>query len=70
MWERLDSKVVTDFDGFCTEYTMYCDEEEGMIVCVLGDSDWYGPEDESNWDFVTDNVIEAWEWFHDYSTED
>ncbi len=68
MWERIDTKLVHDFDGFLTEYTIYCDEEK--FVCVLGDSDWYGPEDESNWDFVTDDAIEAFNWFTDYSIED
>ena len=68
MWEKLNVKAVVDFDGFWTDYTMYCDEEK--FVCVLGDSDWYGPEDESNWDFVTEDPIEAWEWFNSYSTEE
>ena len=65
MWELVDRKDVLDFDGFWTEYSLYCDEER--FVCVFGDSELYGPEDESNWDFETESPIEAYEWFHDYA---
>ena len=62
MWEMIDRKEVFDSDGFRTEYTLYCDEER--FVCVFGDSELYGPEDDSNWDFETESPTEAYEWFH------
>lgn len=64
MWELLDRKDVRDFDGFWTEYSIYSDGER--FVCVFGDSDIYGPEDEANWDFDTESVVEAREWFTNY----
>lgn len=62
-WEILEKKGVLDFDGFWTEYTMYCNGIQ--FVCVFGDSDIYRPEDE-NWDFETEDPIEAYEWFENY----
>lgn len=67
MWEMLRKKDVLDVDGFRTEYTLYCDEER--FVCVFGDSELYGPEDDSNWDFETESPIEAYEWFDAYGEE-
>ena len=67
MWEMIDRKEVFDSDGFRTEYTLYCDEER--FVCVFGDSELYGPEDDSNWDFETESPTEAYEWFHAYGEE-
>ena len=64
MWEVVDKKEVLDFDGFRTEYTLYCDGER--FVCVFGDSDLYGPEDDANWDFETDFAPEAYDWFAAY----
>lgn len=65
MWELINRKAVRDFDGFWTEYSLYQNTEDGTYVCVFGDSDIYGPEDE-DWDFETDLREEAEEWFDCY----
>lgn len=64
MWQLIDRKSVLDYDGFYTEYSMYTDGDR--YVMVFGDSDIYGPEDESNWDWETDSEETAYEWFNNY----
>ena len=68
MWTMIDKKDVQDSDGFWTEYCLYTDGER--FVCVFGDSELYGPEDESSWDFETEYAEEAKEWFYCYGEED
>lgn len=65
MWELVDRKAVMDYDGFMTEYSMYTNGEK--YVMVFGDSDIYGPDEESDWDWETDSAEEAYEWFNDYA---
>lgn len=59
------SKEVTDSDGFLTEYTWYRDEN-GLNVFILGDRDFYSPEDEY-FDFETESNAEAVDWFDSYT---
>ena len=66
-WELVDRKEIQDFDGFWTEYSLYCDGDR--FVAVFGDSELYGPEDEANWDFETEDVFEAHEWFNSYGKD-
>lgn len=65
-WTWIDSKTVSDADGFLTEYTLYHNEATGMYVCIFGDSDLYGPEDTEP-DFETESEEEAYEWFNSYT---
>ena len=61
----VDSKVVSDSDGFLTEYTMYYDTVEDRYVFVFGDSELYSPYDE-NFDWECETEDEAIEWFDSY----
>ena len=61
----VDSKVVSDSDGFLTEYTMYYDTVEDRYVFVFGDSEIYSPYDE-NFDWECETKDEAIEWFDSY----
>lgn len=61
----IDSKEVTDSDGFITEYTWY-KSEDGNNVFVFGDPDMYRPED-GNFDYETENDELAQEWFSSYT---
>ena len=68
MFTMIDRKEVLDFDGFWTEYSLYTN---GIwFVCVFGDSELYGPEEEDNWDFATESEEEAYEWFGEFDTEE
>lgn len=62
---EIDSKRVTDIDGFLTDYTMYRDVDTGEYVFVFGDKDIYGPED-GDFDWSCDTEKEAREWFDNY----
>lgn len=68
MWKMLERKAVQDFDGFWTEYSLYSDGEK--FVCVFGDHELYGPEDEGNWDIETECEQEAYDFFNNYNTEE
>ena len=62
------SKTVYDSDGWTTEYTMYYDEVNDRYVFVLGDSDFYNPNDgyeEFDWECNTER--EANDWFDNYN---
>lgn len=61
----IDSKEVTDSNGFITEYTWY-KSEDGNNVFVFGDPDMYRPED-GNFDYETENDELAQEWFSSYT---
>lgn len=65
-WTYLTSKSVPDSDGFMTDYTMYVNEFTGEYMCILGDNDAYGP-DENYADFTCDSEEEAYEWFNSYN---
>lgn len=58
------SKQVRDYDGFLTDYTWYL-MPDGTHKFVFGDKDFYGPEDEADWE--CDSYEEASEWFEDYN---
>lgn len=64
-WEMIDRKIILDYDGFNTEYTLYYNEEEGRYVCIFGDSDIYTPET-ADPDWEGETYEEAREWFDDY----
>ena len=64
-YEFIDSKIITDWDGFNTEYSMYYDTKEDKYVFVYGDKDYYTPYD-LNFDWECDTLEEAQEWFDDY----
>jgi len=68
-WELLDRKDILDFDGFWTEYSLYVlTLDNGKhFVCIFGDSELYNP-DNAEWDFDTENLTEAVEWFNDYDS--
>lgn len=68
-YEYVRSKSVPDYDGFLTDYTMYRDTEspEERYVFVLGDSDYYDPnEDVMDFDWECESRSEANMWFDDY----
>ena len=67
MWKEVAHKMVEDFDGFMTDYTMYRNEETKEYVCVFGDKDIYTPED-GEYDAEFETEEEAYEWFEDYDT--
>lgn len=61
----VDTKTVTDEDGFNTDYTWYKRESDGMNVFVFGDTDLYFPQDEYfDWEEEDDEA--AKEWFDSY----
>ena len=62
------SKTVYDSDGWTTEYTMYYDEVNDRYVFVLGDSDYYNPNDGyEEFDWECDSEREANDWFNNYN---
>lgn len=61
----IDSKEVTDSNGFITEYTWY-KSEDGNNVFIFGDPDMYRPED-GNYDYQTEDDNIAYEWFNSYT---
>lgn len=61
----LGSKQVLDSDGFYTDYTLYLNTDTGNYICMFGDNDVYGP-DEDYADFVTDSRQVAFEWYDHY----
>lgn len=63
-WEEVTSKMVRDFDGFMTEYTMYVNPE-GHYIFMFGDRDLYRPDDTFA-DWECDSEDEAYEWFDNY----
>ena len=63
-WEEVESKMVRDYDGFMTEYTMYKNPNDEYIF-MFGDRDLYGP-DRSSADWECDGEEEAYEWFDSY----
>lgn len=63
-WEEVTSKMVRDFDGFMTEYTMYVNPE-GRYIFMFGDRDLYRPDDTFA-DWECDSEEEAYEWFDNY----
>lgn len=68
-YKYIDSKEITDFDGFLTEYTMYYDTEEDRYVFVFGDGDLYNPNEDEymDFDYECESKQEATEWFNDYN---
>lgn len=65
---EVKSKVVTDSDGFTTDYTWYKDSS-GNNLFIFGDKDFYDPEN-TDPDFETESDEEAEEWFDNYSTDE
>lgn len=59
------SKLVRDFDGFLTDYTMYKCVGTEDYVFIFGDKELYRPESE-DFDWSCDSEQEAWEWFNSY----
>lgn len=62
-WTEVDSKTVTDSDGFTTEYTWYTDGEKHIFM--FGDRDIYLPN-EDDADYVCESEEEARAWFDNY----
>lgn len=68
-YEWVKSKMVTDFDGWQTEYTMYHDLDTDTYVFILGDSDVYNPTNtEPDWE--CDTEAQADNWFANYEGYD
>ena len=61
----VDRKYVNDSDGFRTEYSWYMDFD-GNSVFILGDSDFYTPED-GYFDHEEEDPEVAQEWFDSYN---
>lgn len=62
-WRELETKQITDSDGFLTDYTLYTNGV--TYICMYGDKDVYSPDiDEA--DYESDSEDEAYEWFNDY----
>lgn len=64
-YELISRKDVEDFDGFNTEYSLYFDHDKNNYFTVFGDSDIYGPEDDHDADFGS-NEKAALEWMKTY----
>lgn len=64
-WIELDHKMVYDYDGFTTDYTLYKSLDGDRFVCIFGDKDLYYPEN-TDPDFECETEREAREWFEDY----
>lgn len=63
-WKELETKKITDSDGFLTDYTLYTNGV--TYICMYGDKDMYLPDiDES--DYESDSEDEAREWFDNYN---
>lgn len=71
-YKYIRSKSVYDSDGFTTDYTLYMKAEpvedrfDVSFVTVFGDSDIYRPDD-GNYDYETDDLDNAIEWFDSYN---
>lgn len=68
-WEEIDHKMIHDFDGFLTDYTLYHNVITDEYACVSGDKDIYRPE-YGEFDTEFDNYDEAIDWFNNYSVEE
>lgn len=63
-WRELETKHITDSDGFLTDYTLYTNGV--TYICMYGDKDVYSPDiDEA--DYESDSEDEAYEWFNNYN---
>ena len=63
-WRELETKQITDSDGFLTDYTLYTNGV--TYICMYGDKDVYSPDiDEA--DYESDSEDEAYEWFNNYN---
>ncbi len=62
-WVQIDHKMVEDYDGFMTDYTLYTNGD--TFVCIFGDNELYTPENTEP-DFECDTESEAHEWFDNY----
>lgn len=69
IWEMVSHKMVYDWDGFTTDYSLWHDIENDKWCCIFGDNDWYDPYN-SEPDAEFDTEWEAWEWFEDYQSEE
>lgn len=63
-WELVNKKVVTDSDGFLTDYSWYTNGDKHIFM--FGDSDIYEP-DEDYADWVAETEQEAEEWYNNYT---
>ena len=61
---KLKSKEVQDWDGFWTDYTLYCSPDKDYYFCILGDPDIYNTPEDADWE--GESEWEAYEWFDDY----
>lgn len=68
-FEFIDKKIVYDYDGFTTDYTMYYDNENDEYIFIFGDSDTYSP-DNTDPDWVEDSEEAAYEWFDEFTGYD
>lgn len=63
-WRELETKQITDSDGFLTDYTLYTNGV--TYICMYGDKDVYSPDiDEA--DYESDSEDEAYDWFNNYN---
>ena len=65
-YEYIQSKTVTDYDGFNTDYTMYYDALNEKFIMIFGDSDLYTP-DNTEPDAEFDDEDTAYEWFDNFT---
>lgn len=65
---KLKSKEVKDFDGWWTEYTLYCTSDGEYYFCILGDPDIYNTPEDADWEGWSE--WEAYEWFDDYEASE
>lgn len=64
-WEFIESKTITDWDGFNTDYTLWYDSANNVWCCIYGDSELYDPYN-TDPDAEFESEDEAWEWFNSY----
>lgn len=64
-WEEVESKQVSDEDGFMTDYTLY-KNKSGTYIAMLGDIELYEPDPDYA-DFVTTSKRVAYEMFNDFN---
>ena len=67
-WVKIERKMVNDFDGFATDYTLWYNEITDEWCTVFGDNDLYHPWDSTHDMDFENNEKEARDWFYDYST--
>ena len=67
-YKKLKSKEIQDFDGWWTEYTLYCSPDEEYYFCILGDPDIYNTPEDADWEGWSE--WEAYEWFDDYEASE